>query len=175
MSWATKVRNNIRRSSRDVALNVLVQSPLVPRGVRPALLKRAGLDIGTGCTINAACFFGGQDIRIGANTFINYQCFFDNAERISIGASVAFGPRVMIITGSHAIGGPDRRAGEPRSQPVVIGDGAWIGADAVILPGVTIGAGAIVGAGSVVTKDVAPHTIVGGTPAKLLRSLEDSC
>lgn len=175
MSLVTALRNNVRRSSRDIALNVITQSPLVPRGLRPALLKATGIDIGNGCTVNASCFFGGTDISIGENTFVNYQCFFDNAAPITIGASVAFGPRVMIITGTHEIGTADRRAGAPTSSPVIIGDGAWVGADTVILPGVRIGAGAIVGAGSVVTKDVAPHTVVGGTPAKPLRSLEDSC
>ena len=66
------------------------------------------------------------------------------------------------------------RAGELNKEPVTIEDGAWVGANAIILPGVTIGRGAVVGAGTLVMKDVAPNTVVMGNPARVVKRLDDS-
>ena len=60
-----------------------------------------------------------------------------------------------------------------RALPITVGDHAWIGAGAIILPGVTIGAGAVVAAGSIVTRDVEPRTVVAGNPARFLRNIDD--
>jgi maltose O-acetyltransferase len=74
----------------------------------------------------------------------------------------------MILTTSHKLGPSAHRAGKHDLLPVEIGDGAWIGARATILPGVTIGRGAVVSAGSVVNKNVPPNSIVAGTPARVV-------
>ena len=95
-------------------------------------------------------------------------CFLNLGADITIGNFVGFGQQVMILTETHDIGTPEYRSGQLRPKPVTIGSGCWIGARATILPGVTIGDGAIVAAGAVVTKNVPPHTIVGGIPAKVL-------
>ena len=79
---------------------------------------------------------------------------------------------VKFINGSHLIGNQDRRAGEGTIGKIMIGSGTWIGADTLILPGVTIGKGVIVGAGSLVTSDLADNAIYIGRPAKLHRLLE---
>ena len=79
---------------------------------------------------------------------------------------------VKFINGSHLIGTQDRRAGEGTTSKIVIGSGTWIGADTLILPGVTIGKGVVVGAGSLVTSDLADNAIYIGRPAKLLRVIE---
>ena len=71
----------------------------------------------------------------------------------------------MILTSTHELDIKEHRAGRLQLSPVNVGDGVWIGARAIILPGVTIGAGAVVNPGAVVNKDVAPQTRVGGTPA----------
>jgi acetyltransferase-like isoleucine patch superfamily enzyme len=98
-----------------------------------------------------------------ANNGAAIVCF----KEISIGRDVAIGPEVMIRdSDSHIISG----SGRPATAPIRIGDRVWIGARAVILKGVTIGDGAIVAAGSVVTRDVAPGTLVGGVPAKFIRA-----
>ncbi|NTV62282.1 MAG: hypothetical protein HGA65_01930, partial [Oscillochloris sp.] len=81
---------------------------------------------------------------------------------------------VVIASGDHEIGPHAHRGGRLIPRPVVIEDGVWIGAGALILPGVTIGAGAIVGAGALVTKSVAPDTVVGGVPARVIRTLADN-
>jgi acetyltransferase-like isoleucine patch superfamily enzyme len=97
-----------------------------------------------------------------ANNGAGIVCF----KEIAIGRDVAIGPEVMIRdSDSHLISG----SGRPATAPIRIGDRVWIGARAVILKGVTIGDGAIVAAGSIVTKDVAPGTLVAGVPAKYIR------
>ena len=78
----------------------------------------------------------------------------------------------VITTSSHVIGTPERRAGRLKPEPVRIGHGAWIASRAVILPGVEVGEGAIVAAGAVVARSVAPNTLVGGIPARVIRHLD---
>ena len=134
------------------------------------MLRACGLDVSR-ATINANMFVGGRDVTIGEGAFINYGAFIDNAASVSIGARVSFGPRVTVLTGSHEIGGGERRAGTPVAHPVTIEEGAWIGAGAIILPGVTVGAGSIVAAGAVVVDDVPAHTLVAGAPAGVKRDL----
>ncbi len=108
-------------------------------------------------------------VTIGAGTFINRGCLIQGHS--TIGAGVSIGPRVQLITDTHRIGSSAHRAGEGLKVPVVIEDGAWIGAGAILLPGVVIGAGAIVAAGAVVNKSVPPNTLHGGVPARKLRRL----
>ena len=114
-----------------------------------------------------------QNLKIGHYCWINMGCVFDAGASIQIGNNVALGHQVMLMTGTHHLGGPARRAGNYFAQPIVIGDGAWIGARAIILPGVTIGAGAVVAANAVVTKDVPDNVIVGGIPARIIREFEE--
>ena len=115
--------------------------------------------------------FSGR-LSIGERGFFNIGCFVDLADAITIEEGVTFGPQVMLITGTHEIGPLDRRAGPLKPLPIKIGKGAWLGARSLVLPGITIGEGAVVGAGSVVTKDVQPNTIVGGVPAKVIRTVD---
>ncbi len=120
---------------------------------------------------------GGKDIyanlTVGQGCWFNKGCFLDLNARITVGNAVAIGHDVLLLTSSHHIGGPERRAGPAFAEPITIQDGVWIGARAVILPGVTIGRGAIVAAGAVVIKGVAPNTLVAGVPAQERRQLDD--
>jgi acetyltransferase-like isoleucine patch superfamily enzyme len=111
-------------------------------------------------------------LRIGDGCWSNVGCTFDIHARLDVGNNVNFGQEVLILTQTHEVGQPARRAAALKSLPVTIGDGAWIGARACILPGVTIGAGAIVGAGALVTHDVPRNVVVGGVPATIIKSLE---
>ena len=77
----------------------------------------------------------------------------------------------MIITGAHALAGPDERVGRLTPRPVVVGAGAWLGAGVLVLPGVTIGSGCVVGAGAVVVRDCAPNGLYLGSPAVRIRDL----
>jgi acetyltransferase-like isoleucine patch superfamily enzyme len=112
----------------------------------------------------------GKNLTIGKRVFINSGCKFQDQGGITIGDDVLIGHNVVIATLNHSFDPEHRGDLEPR--PVEIGHKVWIGANATILPGVTIGDGAIVAAGAVVTKDVTPLTVVGGVPAKLIKSVE---
>lgn len=112
----------------------------------------------------------GQNVTIGRGTFINMGCSFQDWGGISIGDGCLIGHNCTICTVNHSKD-PDHR-GDMTCSPVVIHDKVWVGANVAILPGVTIGEGAIVAAGAVVTKDVAPRTIVGGVPARYLKSID---
>jgi acetyltransferase-like isoleucine patch superfamily enzyme len=113
-----------------------------------------------------------ERLKVGQICRFNVGCFLNLGAEITIGNYVGFGQQVMILTESHAIGSPEYRSGELRPKPVKIGNGCWVGARAMILPGITIGDGAVVAAGAIVTKDVPPHTVVAGIPAKVIRELE---
>jgi len=110
-------------------------------------------------------------LHIGAHTFINTPCFIDLNAPVHIGERVGIGHHVVIITSNHKIGPPHHRMGAVTPAPVTIGDGAWIAAGAMILPGVTIGPGALIMAGAVVTKDVPANTKVAGARAQVVGEL----
>jgi len=110
----------------------------------------------------------GKNLTIGRRVFINSGCKIQDQGGVTIGDDVLIGHDVVIATLNHA-SDPDRR-GDLVPARVTIGDKVWIGAHATVLPGVTLGEGAIVAAGAVVTKDVAPGTIVGGVPAKFIKN-----
>ena len=106
-------------------------------------------------------------MKIGKGVFVNHSLTCMAAGGITIDDGVMIGPNVRIVTDNHDFA--NRMV--LRCKPVHIGRNAWIGVGAIILPGVTIGDNAVVAAGSVVTKDVAPNTIVGGNPAKFIKAI----
>jgi len=114
----------------------------------------------------------GRFISIGKHVFINHACSFLDMGGITIEDHVLIGPKVNLITENHPIDPITRRG--MLCKPILIKRNAWIGAGATILPGVTIGENAVVAAGAVVAKDVAANTIVGGVPAKLIKTIDQS-
>ena len=141
--------------------------------LRFRLLRLAGMRIEGKCEIwgpvTVRPLGGAGNVAIGARSFLNTDTRFGAAARITIGARVQVGPRVMFETATHGLLYVPGRGRGTDFLPVVIEDEAWIGAGAIITPGVTVGRGAVVAAGAVVTSDVAPHTVVGGVPATLIR------
>ncbi|HEV8283881.1 MAG TPA: DapH/DapD/GlmU-related protein [Chitinophagaceae bacterium] len=113
----------------------------------------------------------GRFIQIGKNVFINHACSFLDMGGITIEDHVLIGPRVNLVTENHPLNPADRRA--LICKPILIKRNAWIGAAATILPGVTIGENAVVAAGAVVSKDVPANTVVGGIPAKIIKSMKN--
>jgi acetyltransferase-like isoleucine patch superfamily enzyme len=111
----------------------------------------------------------GKHIKLGKNIFINHACTFLDLGGITIEDDVQIGPKVNLITENHPVDPSKRKYLELKS--ILVKRNAWIGAGATILPGVTIGENSIVAAGAVVNKDVPANTIVGGIPAKILRTI----
>jgi maltose O-acetyltransferase len=151
--------------------------PHVGSRLRTAVLRKLGFQIGAGTLFWGLPRFTGpkglhHQLTIGRECWFNQGCLFDLGSPITIGDNVALGHEVLLMTGTHHLTGPTRRAGPYVSQPIVIEAGAWLGSRATILPGVTVGAGAVVAAGAVVSKDVPPHTLVGGVPARPIRQLD---
>lgn len=114
----------------------------------------------------------GRNTHVGKNVFINSCCHFQDQGGVWIGNGALIGHNVVLATINHGID-PTHR-GDNRPAPIRIGKDVWIGSNAVVLPGVSIGDGAIVGAGAVVTKDVPVNTVVGGVPARVLKQLPES-
>ena len=112
----------------------------------------------------------GRNIHIGRNVFINAGCQFQDHGGVTLGDGTLVGHNVVFATLNHLLD-PARRA-EMIPAPIVVGRNVWIGSNATILQGVTIGDGAGVAAGAVVTHDVEPRTIVGGVPARMIRRIE---
>lgn len=113
----------------------------------------------------------GKNIHIGKNVFINMGCKFQDQGGIFIEDGALIGHNVVLATLNHAASPKDRGSMIP--APIRIGKNVWVGANAVILPGVTIGDGAIVAAGAVVNRDVPENTVVGGVPAKVIRTIHE--
>ena len=110
---------------------------------------------------------GGDEITVGRNVFVNQNCTFYDLGGLDIADDVMIGPNVNILTAGHPLE-PSRRRATTIGKPIVI---AWIAAGATIIGGVTVGENSVVAAGSVVTRDVPPNTLVGGNPARVIRSI----
>lgn len=156
---------------RAALINSLVASPLVHFRMRAIVWKCLGLDISLRSRISHGVRLTGTRLHLGRQSTINVGAFIENRETVWIGSAVGIGPGAMVLTSTHNYDDPNVRAGVGRHLPVRIEDGAWVGAGAVILPGVTIGRGAVVAAGAVVTRDVERDCIVAGVPAKVIRRL----
>jgi acetyltransferase-like isoleucine patch superfamily enzyme len=143
--------------------------------LRPVIYRAGGIKIDRGATVHGRLHvIGCSAISIGSFTRIGGHCRMDATAPITIGQQVSIAPDVSIITTSHQIGDRSRRAGKVVAEAVVVQDGAWVGANAMLMPGVTIGTGSVVGAGAVVQDDVPPNTIVAGSPARPVRSLDEA-
>ncbi|WP_087116939.1 sugar O-acetyltransferase [Corynebacterium urinipleomorphum] len=115
----------------------------------------------------------GLNTSFGEHCFLNYNCVILDIAEVTVGANTLFGPGCQLITVEHPVNDAQARAdGWERGRPVTIGDNCWFGAGAMVMPGVTVGDNCVVAAGAVVTKDVPDNSLVGGVPAKLIRSLD---
>ena len=129
-----------------------------------------GQAVGEDFSLNTPfCTDFGRNIRVGKRVFINFGCTFMDRGGITIGDDTFIAPQVQLITENHGLT-PDRRRWIV-SRPIVIGKNVWIGAGAILLPGVSVGDRAVIGAGSVVTKNMEAHTVVAGNPAKPLKTI----
>ena len=158
----------------DLSLMFLHLTTLIPsHAIRNFIWRSFGLNLGNGSTLHTGVrVFDPRGISVGEGTIIGYGTFIDGRDKVKIGNHTDIASEVMIYSSEHDLSSPEFAA---ITSPVNIGDYVFIGPRAIILAGVTIGDGAVVAAGAVVTKDVAPYTIVGGVPAKEIgeRKLKD--
>ncbi|MHA6325659.1 sugar O-acetyltransferase [Roseivivax sp. CAU 1753] len=127
--------------------------------------------IGDNCALRAPLYVDyGYNITIGSGVFMNYSCYLLDAAPIHIGDGCDIGPFVQLLTADHPRDPVARKAELESAYPIVIGRDVWLGASAIILPGITVGDNAIVGAGAVVTRDVPAGVTVAGNPARPLTS-----
>ena len=114
----------------------------------------------------------GKYVSIGDGTYANMNLTLIDDWKITIGKHVLFGPNVTLSTTGHPIS-PKHRTDGMYSFPITIGDNVWIGANVIVLPGVTIGENSVIGAGSVVTKDIPANVVAFGTPCKVYREINE--
>lgn len=113
----------------------------------------------------------GFNIHAGTGFYMNFDCVILDVAPVTIGDNVLCGPKVQIDTATHPVVAAERMAGAEFAGPIHIGNNVWIGAGAIICPGVTIGDHTTIGAGSVVTKDVPANVLAGGNPCRVIREL----
>ena len=113
----------------------------------------------------------GKQISIGKRFFANFNFTVLDEAPVTIGDDCFIGPNVSIYTACHSTDPVERNTRQEWAKPVTIGNNVWIGGSVTILPGVTIGHHSVVAAGAVVTKDVPPHSLVAGVPAKIMKQI----
>lgn len=114
----------------------------------------------------------GSHIRIGSNSFLNYDTILMDCAPITIGDDVSIGPRAQLLTALHPLDDHElRRQRWERAEPIAIGDNVWFGGGVIVCAGVTIGDDTVVGAGSVVTRDLPAGVLAVGNPARVIRPL----
>lgn len=141
-----------------------------PAKIRSLLSQITNTEIDESVTVFTPLHINyGKHTKIGKNVFINFDCVFLDLGGITIEDNVLIAPNVKLLSEGHPVS-PENRHSLTVGH-IYIKKNAWIGAGATILQGVTIGENAIVAAGSVVSKDVPDNTIVGGIPAKIIKTI----
>jgi len=115
----------------------------------------------------------GKNIYVGDGFYANFNCTILDVGKVEIGKNCLLAPNVGIYTAGHPLHPVSRNSGYEYGIPVKIGDNCWIGANSIIMPGVTIGDNVVVAAGSVVTKDIPDWSLVAGNPARIIRKITD--
>ncbi len=142
---------------------------------RQELLKQMFGSIGEGCYIEPPFYanWGGKHVFFGNNVYANFSLTLVDDSNIFVGDGTMFGPNVTVATAGHPIDPELRAQGYQYNADVHIGKNVWIGAGAVILPGVSVGDNSVIGGGSVVTKDIPPNVVAVGNPCRVLREICD--
>ena len=140
---------------------------------REALLKELFAEIGEGCYIEPPLHanWGGHHVHFGKNVYANFNLTLVDDTHIYVGDYTMFGPNVVIATGGHPLLPELREKGYQYNASVRIGKNCWIGAGAIIVPGITIGDNVVIGAGSIVTKDIPSNVLAVGNPCRVLREI----
>ncbi|MBW7891662.1 MAG: sugar O-acetyltransferase [Chitinophagaceae bacterium] len=142
-----------------------------PKEIRECLSQITGTQIDESVAVFTPLYINyGKHTKIGKEVFINFNCTFLDLGGITIEDGVLIAPNVSLLSEGHPLSPQERHSLIPK--PILIKKNAWIGAGATILQGVTVGENSIVAAGAVVSIDVPDNTIVGGIPAKIIRTIK---
>lgn len=138
---------------------------------RPFLEELLG-HLGEGAYIKPPLYVDyGENISVGARTFVNYNLVALDVAAITIGEDCQIGPNVQLLTPIHPIDPQPRRDKLEGAKPIVLEDNVWLGGGVIVCPGVTIGENSVIGAGSVVTKDIPANVVAVGNPARVIREI----
>ncbi len=143
---------------------------MIPLDLRWLVYRAFGANVAPS-RIQPNVWVGSRNLTIGRGTFVNYRVKFNTFGSITIGTRCNIAMDVSFVTQSHELGPTTRRAGQLIADPIVVGDGVWIGTRALILPGVRIGNGCVIAAGAVVSSDCEPDGLYAGVPARRLKDL----
>jgi maltose O-acetyltransferase len=168
--------------ARDL-LAAYTATPSAETAKKQEVLSSLLRGIGRNVCIEAPFFCNyGENIFIGNNVFVNYNCVFLDSNLITFGDNILIGPAVQIYTATHPINAEERfhpSDGDPESTqyitqalPVGIGSNVWLGGGTILMPGVQIGENSTIGAGAVVTESVPPNVFAAGNPCRIIRELK---
>lgn len=148
---------------------------IFPYRLRRIQYRKCGMHLSESAYIFNGCKFSSANFEIGDNSYMNKDCtVYNEHSYVCIGSNCAIALEVMFCTADHEIGNERLRAGNPMHRGIIVEDGCWIGARAIILSGVTVRRGCIIAAGAVVTKNCEENGLYAGVPAKRIRDLS-SC
>jgi maltose O-acetyltransferase len=159
---------------RNAARLERFNAPGVAETERAAMLREILGEVGEDVVIRPLfrCEYG-YPVRVGAGTFINFDCVMLDVAPVTIGAACQIASRVQFLTATHPIDPGPRRDGWEYAAPIAVGDNVWLGGGVIVNPGVTIGRDTVVGSGSVVTRDLPAGVVAAGVPARVLREIDD--
>lgn len=139
------------------------------------LLREMFAEIGEGCYIETPFYanWGGKNVHFGSHIYANYNLVLVDDCEIFVDDHVMIGPNVVLCTATHPVEPNLRRKQAQYNLPVHIHENAWIGANCVIMPGVSIGENTVIGAGSVVTRDIPSNVVAYGNPCRVMREITE--
>lgn len=165
---------NRELDERQAKLTALNAIPYERAEERAAAFEDLLAEVGAGTFIRTPFYCDyGDGISISARAFVNFNCTMLDGAPISIGDECLLASGVQLITASHPVDPVPRRAAWEQALPITIGDGVWLGAGAIVCPGVSIGENSVIGAGSVVTRDIPSGVVAYGNPARVAREVDD--
>lgn len=150
---------------------VAQRSQFISGRLRAKLLRLAGYDVSQDTFVSQGVFFSGRRLKTEGMVSINAGAHINADAEVNIGSGTRIACRVMLITSTHTVDGPNQRAGETVWLPIRIGRGCWIGAGAIVLPGVSIAPGCVIAAGAVVASDTRADGLYAGVPARRIKTL----
>lgn len=143
--------------------------------LRQKILSEMLGSVGKNCYIEPPFHgnWGGKNLFLGDNVYVNFNLTVVDDVEIIVGNNVLFAPNCTLTTANHPINPDLRRKGYQYAKKIVIGNNVWLGANVVVLPGVTIGENSVIGAGSVVTKDIPANVVAMGIPCRVVREISE--